>query len=541
MATLAQVESAFLKADAAGDTAAATVLAGEVRRLRAQSEAPTEKPSRTVGQRLGDLAAGAVRGAGSIGATLLAPVDAAARAVGVENEFVGRRDRREAMTGALQDLGADTDSLAFKGGKLATEVAGTLGTGGAVANTVARVAPRFAAAAPNLLTAIRTSGMEAGSGNALVRAAGGGLSGGAAAGLVNPDEAATGAAVGAALPPALQLAGKAGRAVGAAVRGGGVSPEVAALAQRAKELGIDIPADRLVQSKPLDAVSSALNYVPFSGRAATEAKMSEQLNRALSRTFGQDSSNVTQALRRADSALGGQFDEFLRSNTVRIDDAFLDKLASAVDRAAKELAPDQASIIAKQADEILSKGAAGAIDGQAAYNIKKTLDRIGGRNSPEAWYALDLKRDLMEALNRSVGPEKAQGFAQLRQQYGNMLDLQKLAKNGAEGEISAARLANLKNINNEPLQELADIAAQFVRNREGQHGAAQRAAVGVVGAVTGGLPGLAVGAGAGRVANSALNSNALRALVMREPSSEFFSPGLRELVYRSAPVLAADR
>ena len=28
------------------------------------------------------------------------------------------------------------------------------------------------------------------------------------------------------------------------------------------------------------------------------------------------------------------------------------------------------------------------------------LDRIGKRNSPEAWYALDLKKRLMEALNR---------------------------------------------------------------------------------------------------------------------------------------------
>jgi hypothetical protein len=42
MATLAQVEAAFLKADKAGDTAAATVLAGEVRRLRALT--PKEAP-----------------------------------------------------------------------------------------------------------------------------------------------------------------------------------------------------------------------------------------------------------------------------------------------------------------------------------------------------------------------------------------------------------------------------------------------------------------------------------------------------------------
>jgi hypothetical protein len=85
---------------------------------------------------LGNLAAGAVRGAGSIGATILTPVDAAARALGVQNDFIGRTDRREAMDGGLREMGADTDSLAFKGGKLGAEIAGTAGVGGALANGV---------------------------------------------------------------------------------------------------------------------------------------------------------------------------------------------------------------------------------------------------------------------------------------------------------------------------------------------------------------------------------------------------------------------
>ena len=48
-----------------------------------------------------DLVAGGVRGAGSIGATILAPIDAAARAVGVQNDFIGRDDRREQMDAGL--------------------------------------------------------------------------------------------------------------------------------------------------------------------------------------------------------------------------------------------------------------------------------------------------------------------------------------------------------------------------------------------------------------------------------------------------------
>ena len=44
-----------------------------------QWDAPKQQDSGGFGQMVGDLAAGAVRGAGSIGATLLAPLDAAAR------------------------------------------------------------------------------------------------------------------------------------------------------------------------------------------------------------------------------------------------------------------------------------------------------------------------------------------------------------------------------------------------------------------------------------------------------------------------------
>jgi hypothetical protein len=52
-------------------------------------------------------------------------------------------------------------------------------------------------------------------------------------------------------------------------------------------------------------------------------------------------------------------------------------------------------------------------------------------------------------LNRSLGPDEAAAFAKVRQQYGNMLDLEGIAQNGAEGGVSIAKLANMKNINNQ--------------------------------------------------------------------------------------------
>lgn len=169
-------------------------------------------------QGAGNLAAGALRGAGSIGATLLSPLDIAKDAIaGKGLSLESNRQRRTDMDAALGTMGARPDSWMYKGGKLAGEIAGTAGAGGVLGN----VAARAGASAP-MVQAITSSGFTAGGKTGLAgvatRAAGGALSGGATALAVNPDDAATGAMLGAALPGAVQVLGKAGGAAGRVVR-----------------------------------------------------------------------------------------------------------------------------------------------------------------------------------------------------------------------------------------------------------------------------------------------------------------------------------
>lgn len=489
------------------------------------SRLPANAGKELVGD-LGNVVAGALRGASSIGATIVAPYDIAKDAMAGKGLTLESNRRRRADTDiAFKELGASPDSMAYKGGKLGTEILGTAGMGGALAKGAAML-PGAAKITP-LIDSIGSGGFRVGGMTGIpalaTRVAGGGITGLASAGLVNPEDAPAGALVGGAVPGAVSIAGNTARGLGRAIRGGEVSPEVAGLVQKANSLGIDIPADRVVNSKPLNALAASLEYMPFSGRTATIDKMQSQLNRAVSRTFGQDSDNVTMALRKAQGDLGSKFDSVLQSNKVKVDPQFTQELVDQGQRATSELESGQASIIQKQIEEILGKAKNGEIDGQAAYNIKKTLDRIGQRNSPEAWYAGDLKKSLMGALNRSLKPEDAAEFAKVRQQYGTMLDLKKMAQNGADGDISIARLANMKNIGNPELQDLADVSAQFLKSRESSHGAMQRLVLGGLGAAgagTGAVSPLLFGGAmaAGRGANAALNSNALRNLLLRAPS-----------------------
>ena len=530
MADRDQLYSALKKADAAGDVEGAKKLAAYIKSMPAAETAKPEE-SQDAGV-LGNLAAGALSGAAQIGATALAPIDWAARKLGVQNEELFPKDRRAAIQQGLQSMGADTESLPFQAGQLGAEIAGTAGAGGAIAKGL-----KFA---PQLASAVQSGGFQLAKpvtnklAGMATRAAGGAISGGAMAGMVNPSDATTGAALGAALPAAVKGAGKLGNALIQKA-----SPEVAALAQKAQQYGIDIPADRLVDSKTLNAMSASLNYVPFSGRATTEEKLASQINRAVSRTFGQDSDNITAALRKAGSDLGSKFDDVLKNNTVKVDDEFLNSMAQHADTAAKELEEGQAKIIKNQIDEIIAKvNATGEIDGQAAYNIKKTLDRIGKQNSPVAYYAKDLKMSLMDALNRSLGPDEAANFAKVRQQYGNMLTLERYAPAGAEGEISMGRLASLPRVRDPQLRDVVDIAAQFGRTRESPHGAAQRVVLGAlapVAAATGQIPVYLGGMVAGRAANTALNSQMLRNAMLQNPQqANMLSKALQSQAGRAA-------
>jgi hypothetical protein len=99
---------------------------------------PTEQPKTpegtSFGQHAGNLLGGLVRGAGSIGATLMAPIDIGKDALaGKGLSLESNRQRRKDMDAGLESLGAQPDSLIYQGGKLTGEIAGTAGVPGLVA------------------------------------------------------------------------------------------------------------------------------------------------------------------------------------------------------------------------------------------------------------------------------------------------------------------------------------------------------------------------------------------------------------------------
>jgi hypothetical protein len=152
-----------------------------------------------------DQTGGFLRGAGSIGTTLVRPFESA----------TSNADRRANLDSSISQLtGANPDSLGYKANKLGAEVMGTAGVGGLLGNLLSKI-PGAATQIPNLIEAIKTGGMTANGAKGLfglgTRVAGGAVTGGASAGAVNPEDASTGMLVGGTIPAAVKLAGEAGK------------------------------------------------------------------------------------------------------------------------------------------------------------------------------------------------------------------------------------------------------------------------------------------------------------------------------------------
>lgn len=154
-----------------------------------------------------DFPAGFARGAGSIGSVLVEAARTGPEELGgaPAATFLPRvKQRGQDISAGLQSwLDADPESLTFRGGKFAGEVAGTMGVGPAMAGG----ARAMGAGAP-IVEALKFGGMTPTTAptalsGAAARLGGGAAVGGASGALISPEDIAASAVLGAGLPAVL--------------------------------------------------------------------------------------------------------------------------------------------------------------------------------------------------------------------------------------------------------------------------------------------------------------------------------------------------
>lgn len=510
----------------------------------------------------GNAAAGAVRGAGSIGATALAPIDIASDLIaGKGLTLESNRERRQNMDQALGTLGADTDSGAFTAGKIGSEVAGTLGVGGALGNLMARV-PWLAQRVPGLVEAVRTSGMRAGGGGRVVdaatRAAGGATTGAASAALVDPETTATGAGIGAVLPGVVKAAGAVGKAVGNVVRGPAQAPATTQAVQAAQRAGYVIP--------PTQASPTLANRLleGLSGKASTAQNASAR-NQAVTNRLAADALGLPADTKiTADVLLdlrdraGRAYADIGNTGMVTPSQAYgdaLDKIAQPFKLTAGAFPNAKASPALELVESLHSPGFAAASAVEKIKQLRTAADdafRSGntdiGRAAKAGAKALE---DAIEEHLRAIGqPQLLASFKDARALIAKTYTVEK-ALNQSSGNVNAKKLAADLNRGKPitgPLREAADFANQFpkaTQTIEGMGSLPQTSpldwlAGGALNAATGN-PLMLAAVGARPAARSLALSPVIQKRLVQAPRVGFQNPALEQLFYRAAPVLAADQ
>lgn len=460
------------------------------------------KPStgQAVAQGAGNLLAGALRGAGSIGATLLAPVDMAKDALaGRGLSLESNRQRRSDMDSALGNMGAETDSWMYKGGKLAGEIAGTAGAGGAIANVAGRgigaVAPTLLPRAQPLLSAIQSGGMTAPGANLLTRTAGGAITGGASAAAVNPEEALSGVLAGGAMPGVVKGLGAVGSAIGRQLLPGG---ESAQLAQKALDMGAPLGIADIAEGKFTKAVRSVLNDAPLTGGIGTAQNAAKQtwFNRAVGEVFDAADDKLTpQVMDAAKQKMGGEFDRIWNNNVLKVDQPLLQSLSKT--RANASMLPKaERSRIVSMLDDLESQVTQAAdgsmvIPGEVANRYQSAIRKAS--DSAQGFLKNDLmglRKDVIGAFNRSVSPEDAAALALNQKKYKAFKTVEPLLNKGElgvagreAGDVPAGLLPGAvlqsykSNPAGSPLAELSKIGSKYLVDRTPQTGGSIRAGI----------------------------------------------------------------
>lgn len=523
---------------------------------------PSSGKGRKQSDFLENLLPGAIRGAASIGNTLMLPADAMQGLVEGRSPMAVNREYRQQADDALRDMGANPNSPGYKTGKLVMEGAGTLGVGPALAGQAVRAG--IPALAP-IINAIRSGGMTAGPAAPIgARAVGGAITGGASAGLVDPEQAAAGGVVGAVLPAAARIAGKVGNAVGRTISGPAQAPEVAQAIQAARGAGYVIPPS---QANPTLA-NRALEG--FSGKITTAQNASAR-NQAVSNDLAATAIGLPAGtkiepavLKQVRDQAGQAYDALKQSGTVTPGTAYdqaLQRIEAPFLQSSKGFPNAKPSQVIELVESLRSPSFDAAAAVEKIKQLRAAADdgyRAGGpgatdlaRASKNAASALE---DALEAHLQSTGQQPLLAdFRDARQLIAKTYSVEK-ALNPTTGSVDAkklaAQLAKGKPLSGD-LKTAADFAARFPKAAQTPEAMGSlpqaspldwAAGAGLSAATSNPL---AMASVAARPAVRALTlSDLVQNRLIQKPSrigNLLANDRAQQLIYRAAPAIAADR
>lgn len=221
-----------------------------------------------------------------------------------------------------------------------------------------------------------------------------------------------------------------------------IPSEVRQMAQRANALGIPLHASQVSQSLPVKVAASAGKYLPFSGYGKAASRQQEGVNRAVAKTFGADAPKLTDdVMQQARQRLSKQFEDIYNRNAVPITERGARKLAEVEREASRRLTNDEAQVLRNQLDDILGNADDGVLTGQKYQAVRTALRKAEG-NDKLGLAVRELRQGLDDIAADAVGPNDSAALKALRSQWANFRTVESALKQ-VSGAGGDVRLASL--------------------------------------------------------------------------------------------------
>ena len=214
-----------------------------------------------------------------------------------------------------------------------------------------------------------------------------------------------------------------GKAIGAIASPGmkAASPEAERLAKVAASEGIPLDAAQVTGNPVLQNVKAGLQHLPWtsSGQAANAQKQGDAYYAALLRKFGEEGTAATpDILADAGRRIGGNIEQAAQSTAIRLDDAFVGKLADIEKKFVRRLPTDQKAVIRSYLDD-LTDLIGKDMPGDVYQSTRSELGRLAHEtdNLTIKHAAKQMQKALDDAFDRQASPEMVAQMGKAREQY----------------------------------------------------------------------------------------------------------------------------
>lgn len=269
-------------------------------------------------------------------------------------------------------------------------------------------------------------------------------------------------------------------------------------------------------NKTAQLAESVVANMPFVNGPVNAARDATYggINRAVTRTFGQDATKITpELLGEAKTAIGGKIGQLAERNTFKATQEFGDAMMAAQQRIASELTGNDAQLVARQIEAIRKSidPATLTMEGTKYKAFDSLLGKLAKNNKGTVSDVLgDVRTALRDAMDKSISSADSAAWKAARHDYHNLKQVAD-ATASTPGELSLAKLLQTVNASQRnarfgagnDLAELAQWAKMTVPDKVPNSGTAQRALMQriLTNPVTGALELAGLGYGASKTDN----------------------------------------